>query len=259
MAAACALAPAATTPAAAQDAGISLGLGGAVAFKPRYEGSDEYEAYGIPIIRPSFGGGLGGRVNVRGADDARFRLLEFGGFELGPLAGYAFGRDEDDGRLLRGLGDVDGGLVLGGYVGYRLGPVLFDVSYHHIVTGDEGAQIRFGGEIRQPVNQAVTLISRVGATYADDTYMSNYFGISSAQAARSVPGLPAYGTSAGIKDVHAEVGTQIQLSEKWRLRALARYARLLGDAADSPVVETEDQFSGSIGLSYTFDLGRGWR
>jgi outer membrane scaffolding protein for murein synthesis (MipA/OmpV family) len=35
-----------------------------------------------------------------------------------------------------------------------------------------------------------------------------------------------------------------------------RYSRLVGDAADSPIVETEDQFTGLVGLSYKFDLGR---
>lgn len=47
----------------------------------------------------------------------------------------------------------------------------------------------------------------------------------------------------------------MDLSERWLLKAGGRYGRLLGDAADSPVVETENQFSGVLGLGYRFD----WR
>ena len=37
---------------------------------------------------------------------------------------------------------------------------------------------------------------------------------------------------------------------------IGRYARLIGDAADSPIVESENQFYGGAALSYKFSLGR---
>lgn len=237
--------------------GRSVGVGGVVAIKPKYEGSDEYDVYGFPVIIPQFGGSvLGDRLKIGGADDVRYRLFEANGFEIGPLAGYAFGRDEDDGDLLRGLGDVDDGIVLGAYAGYRIGVVLLDVSYHHIVSGDDtGYQIRFGGEIEQPIASNAVVTARVGGTFADDNYMDTYFGISGAQAASSVAGLSMYDTSSGIKDVHVELGTRIDLTDRWQIRAGARYGRLVGDAADSPIVESENQFSGYLGAAYRFDLG----
>ena len=45
--------------------------------------------------------------------------------QLGAVTGYITDRDQKDGALLRGLGDVEGGLVLGGYAGFRLGAVEF--------------------------------------------------------------------------------------------------------------------------------------
>lgn len=241
-----------------QSPGVSVGLGGVVAVRPKYEGSDKYEVYGFPLIIPEFGGGggFGDRIKIRDADDVRFRLFDANGFEFGPLAGYAFGRDQDEGDLLRGLGDVDDGIVLGAYAGYRVGPVLFDVSYHHIVSGgDQGYQIRFGGEIEQPVSSNAIVTARVGTTFADDNYMDAYFGISAAQSARSLASLSMYETSSGIKDVHVELGTRIDLTDRWQVRGGVRYGRLLGDAADSPIVESENQFSGYLGATYRFDLG----
>lgn len=242
------------------DNGYSFGIGGSIGIKPKYEGSNEYETYGFPLIVPELSDAnspFAGRVKFRGLDDVRFRAFEAGGFELGPLAGYAFGREEEDGPLLRGLGDVDGGLVLGGYVGYRLGIALFDVSYHQIVTGDDdGYQVRLGAEVESKVTSRSTVTARVGTTFADDTYMSSYFGVSTLQAANSLAGLPEYNAQAGIKDVHFALATVTELTDRWKLRVGGKYSRLLGDAADSPVVETKNQFSAIVGLTYRFDFQR---
>lgn len=243
---------------AADNGGFSVGVGGVVGIKPKYEGSDEYEAFGFPIVFPKFGGaGLGDRVKVRGADDVRFKLFEAGGFEIGPLAGYAFGRDEDDGDRLRGLGDVDDGIVLGAYAGYSIGPVLFDISYHQIVTGnDDGYQIRFGAEVERALAPRWKGTARVGTTFADDNYTDSYFGITAAQSRRSFAGLQSYDPGSGIKDIHVELGLRWDVTDRWQLRSGFRYGRLVGDAADSPIVESEDQFSALFGASYRFDFQR---
>lgn len=235
----------------------SVKVGGILIVKPTYEGSDEYEAFGFPYIFPEFSGGPGffSRIDARGLDDVRFQLIQRDGFVAGPLAGYNLGRDEDDGDLLDGLGDVDGGVVLGGFVGYRWQSLLFDVSYHHTLGDDGGYQIRFGVEAERPVSERVTLTGRIGATYADDSYMQNYFGITDDQALSSGAGLTAYDADAGFKDVHVQVGIKADLDERWSARASLRYSHLLGDAGDSPVVESEDQFIGLIGVSYRFHTG----
>lgn len=250
--------PAAEAQEAVGGSGFSVGLGGSVGIRPRYEGSNEYEAYGFPLVLPMFGGdntAFAGRVKFRGIDDVRYRAFDAGGFEIGPLAGYVFGRDEDDGRLLYGLGDVDDGIILGGYAGYRLGIVLFDVSYHQIVSGDDdGYFVRFGAEVDTYVAPGVKGVARVGTTFADDNYMTSYFGVSPVQSANSGAGLPVFDADAGIKDFHIGLATVIDLTDRWKLHAGGRYARLLGDAADSPVIETKDQFSAIVGLSYRFDF-----
>ena len=227
-------------------------VGGILVVMPKYEGSDEYEVLGAPYILPTFAGGPGffSRVDARGLDDVRFNLIDRDGFVAGPLGGYTFGREEDDGDRLENLGDIDGGVVVGGFVGYRLGPVLFDASYHQFFDDSEGYQIRFGAEVERQVGERVTLTGRIGATYADENYTQTYFGISDEQSADS--GLDAHDADAGFKDVHVQVGIKADLDERWSARASVRYSHLLGDAGDSPVVESEDQFMGLVGLSYKF-------
>ncbi len=227
--------------------------GATVSISPEYEGSDEYKVTAIPYVFPSFGLAAS-RIEVRGADDVRFKVLREDRFELGPLAGYRFDREEGDGPKLAGLGDVDGGLVVGGFMRAALLPSLYaGVSYHRTVTGDvDGGQLRFGLEYETKPTYSVSVFARAGATYADDAYMDAYFGVTSAQQGTSGAGLQAFDADAGIKDVYATLGAQIQLAERWKLNLKGQYTRLVGDAADSPVIETEDQFSGSAGIIYRF-------
>jgi outer membrane protein len=231
---------------------IDWQVGGFVFVTPKYEGAKDYEVLGVPFIAPV---GLedSGRVQFRGADDLRFRLIEAYGFEAGPLAGWRFDRDDNDAFRLRGLGDVDGGLVLGGYAAYALGPIKPFVSYHYGVTGDDtGALVRFGAETKAPLGAGVSVTATAGATYADDDYMDAYFSVTPGQSAASLANLDAYDAEAGIKDVFVGFTGDVPLSGPWSLKLAGRYSRLVGDAADSPIVESENQFFGGIGLSYRF-------
>jgi MipA family protein len=230
-------------------------VGGLVYVSPKFEGANSYRAIGFPFVAPAGLGEGGGFVQIKGADDVRFRVFQFAGFEIGPVAGYRFGRDEDDAARLQGLGDIDGGLVLGGFVTYRTGPFAFSVSYHHQATGDDtGGLIRFGAEHVGRLAPNVKLTTSIGANYATDDYMTSFFGVTAAQANTSA--LPIYSPSAGFKDVYVGANAAIDLNDRWTLMLIGRYARLIGDAADSPIVETENQFYGGAALSYKFSVGR---
>jgi MipA family protein len=245
-------------PAPADDWGIDgVKVGAVLIVKPTFEGSNSYEAIGFPFLFPTFSGGGSGffsRIEVRDLDDVRLNLINRDGFVAGPLIGYNLGRDEDDDNRLNGLGDVDGGFVAGGFIGYHLGPVLLDASLHNTFGGDGGYLIKFGAEIERPLRDRVQLTARIGATYADEEYMQNYFGVSAAQSASS--GFSRFDADAGFKDVFAELGVKAELDAHWEARASVRYSRLIGDAADSPIVESEDQFTTLFGVAYKFDLGR---
>ena len=95
-------------------------VGGAVFVSPKFEGSKSYVAFGFPFVAPA-GFAQDSVVQVMGADNVQFRLLQRYGFEAGPVLGYRFGRDSADSDRLRGFEDVDGGLVAGVYGGYRAG------------------------------------------------------------------------------------------------------------------------------------------
>lgn len=66
-------------------------------------------------------------------------------------------------------------------------------------------------------------------------------------------GLPVYALKAGLRDVGLSAKVSYALTETWDLQLLGSYKRLLGDAADSPIVNTEgaaDQVSAAVAVAY---------
>jgi outer membrane scaffolding protein for murein synthesis (MipA/OmpV family) len=217
--------------------------GAFVYVSPSFEGSKSYDVIAFPFVAPA-GLGTEGFIQIKGVDDVRLRLFQAGGLELGPLAGYRFGRDGDDVDNAA-VGDVDGGLVVGGFATYRTGPFALSVSYHHQATGDDtGGLVRLGAEHTMRLSPTVKLTTGVGTNYATEDYMDAFFAA------------PGYNPDAGFKDVFVGATAAIDLSERWSLLLIGRYAHLIGDAADSPVVETESQLYGGLALSYKFDWTR---
>ncbi len=123
-----------------------------------------------------------------------------------------------------------------------------DSAATHSSGDDTGGLIRFGVEAKTPVAPLMSLTATVGASYADADYMDAYFSVTPAQSAASSAGLPAYEADAGIKDAFFGVTTDVPLSRDWSLKLSGRYSRLVGDAADSPIVENENQFYGGASL-----------
>lgn len=245
----------------------SIGLGAAVVIKPKYEGSQEHEAIPLPIILPRFQSKpedeaspyaeLRRRVAFRGLDDIRIRVLGKNRFQVGAVTGWITSRDEDDADFLKGTGDIDGGLVGGAYAAYTMGLFTFDAAYIEKLTGTSaGPQYRFSVETTRPISDRGDFTIVLGTTFASEDFMQTYFGITPTQSRRSRANLPVYSPGGGIKDVYIEMGGSYDLTERWVFKGGVRYGRLLDEAADSPLVETPDQVSGTVGLAYRFHWNR---
>ncbi len=92
----------------------------------------------------------------------------------------------------------------------------------------------------------------LGLTYGDDEFMGTYFGIDAERSARS--GRARYEAGAGLKDAGLFASLGYAVTDAIDMFALASYRRLLGDAADSPVVEEVDRVVLGLGASYKFSL-----
>lgn len=237
--------------------GVRVTLGAMAVVAPKYEGSSSYELTALPIFKlTAMGGGTWdalGRFDVKALDDVSFAVIQHNGFAAGPLVGIRLGRSESDSSRLTGLGDIDGGLVAGGFVKYTPGPLYLRASLRQQVTGDDtGLIVRLAAGAEREIAPRLLVKAEASLDIADDTYMHSFFGVTALQSARS--GLRTFDAGAGAKSASATVWTEYAIDADWTLYASAGYTRLLGDAVDSPIVESADRFDAKLGLSRAFDL-----
>ena len=259
MAVAMSAAPAKAQPFQEPHQGDELTVGLGVAVAPDYEGADEYRVIPAPSISWKTSAFT---LRTRGPG-IEIDLVPGQGFGAGPILRYDFGRDDADDSAVARLPDIEGSLEAGGFVSAALpvaslggSPLL--ATFRAEATQGLGDDGHGGLEAKGSVGllapgDPLTLGVNLSTTWADEDYMRAYFGVTAAGAAAS--GLPVYTPDPGIKDVGVNLFASYKLTQNWSATAAAGYTRLIGDAADSPIVGqrgSENQFFGAFGLSYTF-------
>jgi len=221
----------------------TLNIGVAAGFSPDYEGSNEYGFGFGPNISASWRDTIFYKGKSLGAN-----LIQKKNLKAGLIVAKASGRDEDDNDKLEGLGDVDSGIEVGGFVSYKTKPLRFKAEARQEVdSGHEGALVELSVGSDLPFVKPLVYVE-LGTTWASDDYMENFFAIDSQQSSNS--GLQRYNADAGFKDVNISISVGYPITNRWRIGATAEYKRLLGDAADSPIVDDKNQFVAGLGLSY---------
>lgn len=230
-----------------------------------------------PAARFTIGAGAQYTPDYFGADDysfgpagtLRFDYLRLpGGFEFGSqrVVGFIEGfaprgslryigsRKASDNPELRGLENVDAALELGLGLGYEaqyfrvFGDVRYGLIGHSAWVGDFGAD----AILRPNENLIVNFGPR--ADWGGSGFMNSYFRVTDSEADES--GLDAYTPDIGFYSVGVELNARYSLSENWGVEGTATYDRLIGDAADSPIVQlgTENQFGLSVLLTRSLQL-----
>ena len=228
---------------------IALGAGARVA--PEYEGADSFDVSPGPYVSVTWRN----RIFLNTAQGLGVYARRNRHYRLGASIGYAAGRDEDEGRLLRGMGDVDpgaraqifGALSLGGT---PVGEVWAHAEVSRDFGASDGFQIEPGVSLHQRFGEDVRLSSILTASWSDGDYMDTFFSVTPAQSARSI--LPAYDAGAGFRRADLRISLTWEFAEHWFTRTAISGGILLGDAADSPVTETAFQPSAGLMVGYQF-------
>jgi outer membrane protein len=239
-------------PAEAQAAGqttVAVGLGPGIA--PDYEGSSDYKAVPIPFVSVRFSNDMSIQWI---ANLARANLIPSRTWMGGPILQYIQKRDDVDNNKVDKLDTVDASLMAGGFFGVRFDQFSLSLeAMQDIADGNEGAVVRLRGGYHIPISKEWSTSINAFTTWADDDYMEAYFGINQSNANKS--GLKTFDADAGIKDVGIALPVTYSPWEHWSILGAVAYKRLLGDAADSPVVDDEgdkNQFIGGLVLIYRF-------
>lgn len=261
-----------TSTALAGDGKYTAALGVGAGASPDYEGSDDYELGAMPFLSLSWQsdpvtpkGGTGLQLglhditlNVPGSLDmglAKFYTPQ-GVYRASLGAAYNGGRKEGDNNALSGMGKIkahamatagldfqsqDSGLQYG----IVLHKALSSNDYGYSVNGQVGYAIG--------LNDQVSLTPSLHTSWADEDHMQSYFGVTSSQATSSTHS--QFDATSGFKSVGLGAELNWMISKDWMMNTSVGYAKLTGDAADSPLVKSKgssNQFDASAAVIYMF-------
>lgn len=232
-----------------KDWAVTLGVGGV--FNPNYEGSDTYSVTPLPLVQVVW------RDMIALDNTGLNAYWRFDGLQIGGGITFDLGRSQNSGLFgqnnwrLYGLGDIPAAPGLRGFVNYKLGPVMLGSTFtKYLVQGNSGILIEATIGVPWRINDRFTVIGKAFATWADSTYMQTYFGITGTQSINS--GYRAYNTTAGIKDIGAEVMASYRIATSWTFTVNAQVSQLTGTAADSPISVADTAFSLITTIGYRF-------
>lgn len=228
-------------PIAQVEEGVNL-AGAVIGRVPEFWGSRDNATGIAPMARLQFGGErfvqwLGTELTLNVLDDPYWRA--------GPSLGVRFGRREVSDAVVRAMQPVASTGELGAFVGYTEplgGDPRHRWGFNLALAGATGSVYSglYGSASAywlKPVAPWFTFNASGGAGFGGSSFQRAYFGVSPADAALFSGLDPSgYQPSAGLTDVRALVGGMVHLSLNWHVLVGVRVQRLLGDAADSPIV-----------------------
>lgn len=247
---------------------VSLGL--FVSSSPEYEGGKKRVTAALPDFNLSYRtqdfGTFGIGSKSRGAS---WTIIDKEQYSFGIAFGGDAGRtDKKDGtafkpgsKRLLGLGEIKAAAEFGVFGHVVAGiPISLQImkgagdgkpdSNDFSIKGHGGTHAELGTEIPWKLNESLTLSFSSNVSWADKKYTQTYFGVTSAQAARS--NFKEYNAKGGVKSVSVGVGLNYQIDRNWSANAGLSYSQLQGSAAKSPIIEKKGQPSAVLGVGYNF-------
>jgi MipA family protein len=227
-------------------------VGAGVGMVPDYEGSEDYKV--VPLLFARAGWNSGRYVQFF-ANTLKANLIADNTWSFGPLARYRLKRDDDvDNNKVKRMREIDEAIELGGFLGYTMGSwhVSF-IAAQDVNDAHDGLVATLEAGYTMDLDEGVRLGISVSTSYADDDYMDTYFGVDADNANRS--GLSQYGADGGIKDFGAMANLAYAPWQNWGVTGILGVKWLVGDAADSPVVDdegSETQLFSGVMATYRF-------
>lgn len=225
-----------------------VGLG--AQFVPSFPGSEDFS------IRPfgDFSRTRGDKPFAFEAPDENFgfAVVKAGALRIGPALNIEGSRKPSD--IGAALDKVDTTFEAGAFVEYQLTPnfrtrseVRKGLGGHDGWIGNVSADfiMRDGDRYLFSIGPRVTISNR--------TYHRAYFGVTPGESVAT--GLATYDPDGGVQAIGATTGLLFGIGPNWGIYSYAKYDRLVGDAARSPVVRqlgSRDQFSGGLALTYSW-------
>lgn len=178
------------------------------------------------------------------------------------------GRTQNTHSRLNGLGDIGPSTVFNSEVSYFLGPVRSFLQASKYLDGTKGNTVDIGGEIFLPLGlltgditpediesldgppRSTALLLSLSGSWGDKNHNQGYWGVNNTQANRS--SYEEHNVHAGFHSWEASLGIMEPISEQWNVMLNINYQQVIGDAANSPYVNTEENTTVGIMFRYEF-------
>ena len=240
--------------AAAQDEGtIRVRVGAGAQFRPRFIGADKSSL--APLVHVNFARGTKPFSFGAPDDSPSIAVISKNGFSVGPAGNIQGRRKASD--VGASVDSISRTFEAGAFAQYAAddsfrvrAELLKGINGHEGLRGTVGADKIWRDGDRYVFSIGPRIL------FSDARFQRAYFGVTPAASLAS--GLPTYRPSGGIYAVAAASGLSYQLGGgPWGVFGYARYERLVGHAAKSPIIRefgSRNQYSGGIGLNYTFSI-----
>lgn len=233
---------------AASEGDWSVRLGIGAIQHPEYPGADSHDTAVLPLIDARYGESL----YISTARGIGWNAIHTDKFTIGPFIAYAGGRD-DKGPLAP-LAEVDGGALGGVRIHFEAGRLHLGAEVGSALSGDiDGERVRLRVTWRDALSDSLRYAIGPRIQWVDDDWNEALFSLSAAEADQI--GLSPYAADGGVSTAGLQARLTRDLTPRWSATAILGMSEMLGDAADSPIVDDvgdETQLSGGLLLAYRF-------
>ena len=211
---------------------VVMGSGAAVA--PEYRGSDKYESKALPLLDIEWRGAYFASTQ-RGLGVNIFRQRST---RAGPRITYDLGRESSDSDSLIGLPDVDPTVEAGVFVEHFMQAWRFKADLQMGLNGHEGIIGSFDVALGGALADKTSLVIGANVHAADEKYMQTYFGVPSGGS----PNFTFFQPGAGLRDMAGYATITYVITNNLYLTMNLNASLLIGDAGDSPISISDDQY-----------------
>jgi outer membrane protein len=233
---------------------ITIGAG--AEYGPSYEGSKKHSV--VPTASFDFRR-LDEPDEFSAPDDnIDYTVFDLGGLEIGPVAGIRGQRSAKDDSRLGGLHDIDWNVDAGVFLQYW--PVEKSLRVRsetrQALWGGDGLVEDLSADWVHTVGEDLVLSAGPRVSLGNSVYMRNNFGVSAGEAASGTR-FKSYDAQGGLKSVGLAMSAEYTFSPTWSGQVYANYERLVGAAADSPIISgigIRNQTVIGFTISHSFNL-----
>lgn len=208
---------------------------------PRFLGSKDLTLTAQPIFEIK-----DGRFDLSDTG-FKYHFLNRNNYDFGIIANPDWGRTDHNvnnpyssgSNTLHGTQKIGATLEMGFFGFYRplsFLPLLASARKSPDQWGHGGAVVDFGLYAPIQITDDFDITALAIFTWTDGRYMRSYFSVGPNASANS--GKAVYNARAGIRNFAIDIHPRLRLTQRWYAGLEYGYAKLLGDAAKSPIVES---------------------